>query len=123
MNNGGCEYCKPPNFRRVVYKDDSAVIVAPEYPHISKADGGHLIAYPKKHVTSRLSAGPKLMLEVSYMSVVAAGAMKRLLGVEWFNFQENGNWSLVDPCGPHMHVHIYGRSKASPHQVYGEPLV
>jgi diadenosine tetraphosphate (Ap4A) HIT family hydrolase len=123
MNNGECQFCKPPDSGRVIYKDASALIIAPENPHISKADGGHLIVYPKKHVVSRLSAGPKVMLELSYLSIVAAGAMKGLLGVEWFNFQENANWSLVEPQGPHMHVHIYGRSKASPHQVYGEALV
>jgi diadenosine tetraphosphate (Ap4A) HIT family hydrolase len=123
MNSSGCEYCGQPVFRRVIYKDDRAVILAPVYPHLSKADGGHLIAYPQEHVTSRLTAGPRVILEVSYMSIVAADAMKKLLGVEWFNFQENSNWSLADPCGPHMHVHIYGRSKNSPHQEYGEALV
>ena len=41
---------------------------------------------------------------------------------EHINVQENGNWSLNALRGPHVHLHLYGRSRDSKQQILGEAL-
>jgi hypothetical protein len=38
------------------------------------------------------------------------------------NYQDNGNWSVFTPEGPHLHIHIYGRAINATHQPYGQAL-
>jgi hypothetical protein len=38
------------------------------------------------------------------------------------NYQDNGNWSVFHPDGPHLHIHIYGRAKSALIQKYGQSL-
>ena len=36
--------------------------------------------------------------------------------------EDNGNWAILKPEGPRLHVHLYGRAKNSVVQKYGEAL-
>lgn len=38
------------------------------------------------------------------------------------NYQDNSNWSLLTPEGPHFKYHLYGRATTATIQKYGEAL-
>lgn len=61
-------------------------------------------------------------LRVLLLSFVAADALAEVFAADWQNFQENGNWNVSSPGGPHMHLHIYGRRRQSRAQPFGESL-
>ena len=51
-------------------------------------------------------------------------AMKiRNINVERINYQENGNWAYQKGMNPEFHIHLYGRTKDSKTQTWGEALV
>jgi len=107
----------------VVLLDLVGVVVAlPERPHISIADGGHLVVVPTRHVKDRRDLIEREFLQMFYGSKLAAGALSVAFGVDWFNFQENGNWSLGTDGQPHLHLHVYGRARAALEQPFGEAL-
>ncbi|MFD4141649.1 MULTISPECIES: hypothetical protein [unclassified Streptomyces] len=64
---------------------------------------------------------PVEMLSLEFGSLIASVALKHVLGTDWFNYQENGNWS-VESANRHMHLHVYGRSQGAEVQTYGEAL-
>lgn len=116
-----CSYCSLKD-EEVLYVGTTCSIVVPSKQHISPHDGGHLIALPNRHVEERSRLRPVEMLEIDYLSIVASFSLQRLLNTDWFNFQENGNWSLDEPEEQHMHMHVYGRKVGSIQQIYGEAL-
>lgn len=100
----------------------TAVLVLPNAPHLSVSDGGHLLVATVRHVASRADYSLAEVREVHQLTVAAARALLVLGWADWINFQENGNWSVDTPAGPHSHTHVYGRSKSSTTQSFGEPL-
>ncbi|MFJ6841961.1 HIT family protein [Streptomyces griseoluteus] len=96
-------------------------VLVPQRPHISPRDGGHLLVVPRRHVRDRSRLTPAEVLGLEYASLVAALGLTQTLGTEWFNYQENGNWS-VENADAHMHLHVYGRARRAVTQPYGEAL-
>jgi diadenosine tetraphosphate (Ap4A) HIT family hydrolase len=96
-------------------------IIAPDRPHVARADGGHLIVNPKVTLEDRTQLTREQAVELVKLTMVAGAAMKTVLnrrGVDiWrINYQDNGNWRHE------LHVHLYGRAKSSKLQPYGHFL-
>jgi diadenosine tetraphosphate (Ap4A) HIT family hydrolase len=100
-------------------------VVAPERPHISREDGGHIIIAPKERLKDRTRLDPVAAIELMRLTMIVGEAMQNALNqrgidVGRINYQENGNWGVFNPEGPHLHIHLYGRAKSSNVQPWGE---
>ena len=96
-------------------------ILAPEHPHVSRGDGGHLIINPRVAVEDRTKLTREQAIELVKLTMVAGEAMKTVLtrkGIDIgrVNYQDNGNWRHE------LHVHIYGRARGATIQTWGHPL-
>lgn len=98
-----------------------------EKPHVSRSDGGHIVIAPKIRVGDVTKLTPPLAIELMKLTMVTGEAMKAVMnqrGVDIgiINYQENGNWGVFVPGGPHLHVHLYGRAMSARTQKYGDAL-
>ncbi|MGF1611197.1 MAG: hypothetical protein ACFCUQ_17475 [Kiloniellales bacterium] len=116
-----CEICCNES-ESVLYRSLLAFIAIPSKQHVSPADGGHLIVCPIRHVRDRSGLNASELMEVSWLTIFASRLLRDILEVNWFNYQENGNWLLRHPEIQHMHIHVYGRSETAKFQKYGESL-
>jgi diadenosine tetraphosphate (Ap4A) HIT family hydrolase len=96
-------------------------VLAPEQPHVSRGDGGHLVINPKVPVEDRTRLTRAQAVELVKLTMVAGEAMKTVLtrrGVDIgrINYQDNGNWRHE------LHVHLYGRARSASLQPWGQPL-
>lgn len=122
MISNECKYCAiEPD--RLLLEVSGVTIVAPERRHLAPIDGGHLLVVPKRHVPDRRSLEPTEVLAVELASMICADTLRSVFHADWQNYQENGNWSLGPEDQAHMHLHVYGRSKRSVTQPFGEALV
>lgn len=97
-------------------------LCAPSKPHIAANEGGHLFAILDRQARSRLDLSPGELLDLDFLSIVGAKCLSSCYSSDWFNFQENGNWSLNQP--EHIvHLHVYGRRRDSQDQPFGEALL
>ncbi len=106
----------------IVYESARFRIVAPERPHISRTDGGHLLIAPIAEVEDRTKLSASEACELMKLTMVTGEAMKRVLAergidIGRINYQDNGNWT------PYLHIHLYGRAKNAVGQPYGTPVV
>jgi diadenosine tetraphosphate (Ap4A) HIT family hydrolase len=106
---------------QIVFEAQHFIIVVPNRPHVSRADGGQLIIFPKVAVADRTQLTREQAIELVKLTMVAGAAMHSVLnrrGIDiWrINYQDNGNWR------PELHVHLYGRAKSSKMQPYGHFL-
>ena len=102
----------------VVYESVHFEIVVPERPHVTRADGGHLIINPKVSVEDRTKLAREQAIELVKLTIVAGEAMKTVLTrkgipIGRMNYQDNGNWRHE------LHVHLYGRSRNATIQPWG----
>ena len=117
-----CQYCQPrPDL--ILKTGDYGRILVPQYLHIDPQDGGHLVVVPNRHVSNRLQLTKDESVEMWEFSVIAAKSLSRLLSIDWYNFQENGNWTVDNPNLCHLHMHIYGRDRQSKNNPFGETLI
>lgn len=113
----------------VIYETENFVVAVPKVPHIPRTDGGHLwIRSKKKYFSSRIELEPKLAIEVMRLTMLVGESMEkamknRNINVERINYQENGNWAYQKGMNPEFHIHLYGRTKDSKTQTWGEALV
>ena len=111
----------------VIYETENFVVA--KVPHIPRTDGGHLwIRSKEKYFSSRIELEPKLAIEVMRLTMLIGEAMEkamknRNINVERINYQENGNWAYQKGMNPEFHIHLYGRTKDSTTQTWGEALV
>lgn len=108
-----------------VIETENFILEAREQPHISREDGGHLCIQPNERVKDRTALSPVLAKELMRLTMVAGEAMERALNqrgidIGRINYQDNGNWSVFKPEGPHLHIHLYGRAKSAKIQKYGD---
>ena len=108
-----------------IFQTRNFIIEAPEKPHISRADGGHIWILPKVRTSDRTKLSPEQAVELIRLTMVTGEAMakglnKRGIDVGRINYQENGNWSVFDQKGPYLHIHLYGRAKSAKVQKYGD---
>ena len=111
----------------IFYETKKFSVESRDKPHVSRADGGHLVIRPKDSVVHRWQLDPKRAIELVRLSMIVGNAMltalnKRGIPVERLNFQDNGNWTIGTEKGPKLHLHIYGRAKNSVNQKHGEAL-
>lgn len=113
----------------VIYETENFVVAVPKVPHIPRTDGGHLwIRAKKKYFSNRIELEPKLAIEMMRLTMLLGEAMEkgmknRGINVERINYQENGNWAYQKGMNPEFHVHLYGRTKDSKTQTWGEALI
>lgn len=109
----------------LVYETDNFILEAVEKPHVTRLDGGHLKITPKHRFADRLELPPRLAVEMAWLTMIAGDAMttglrKRGIDIGLINYQDNKNWGVFSPEGPHLHVHLYGRAKNAMIQKYGD---
>lgn len=108
-----------------IFQTKNFTVAAFGQPHISRTDGGHIIITPRVRLTDRTQLAPKLAIELMKLTMIVGEAMatalnKRGIDLGRINYQENGNWSVFDPQGPYLHIHLYGRAKSAKIHKYGE---
>jgi diadenosine tetraphosphate (Ap4A) HIT family hydrolase len=110
-----------------VFQTAHFTVEVPSGPHVDRADGGHLVIYPKTPVKDRTRLSPALAIELMKLTMVVGEAMttalnRRGVDVVRINYQDNGNWGFHNAQGPALHVHLYGRACSSRRQKHGEAL-
>ena len=105
-----------------IYKTKNFVLETHERPEIDRLEGGHITISPKKQVKDRTELTPKQATELMRLTVISGIAMKKAMkkigvNIGRINYQENGNWN------PHLHIHLYCRSKNARMQKYGDPII
>ncbi len=105
----------------LIFESRDFEITAPEHPHVSRNDGGHLIINPKEAVEDRTRLSREKAIELMKLTMVVGEAMKTVLmqkGIDIgrINYQDNGNWRHE------LHIHLYGRARSATIQTYGHPL-
>lgn len=111
-----------------VYQTKNFIVESVDKPMISRADGGHLIISPQTRIADRTKLSPALAIEFIRLSMIVGEAMtiamnKGGIDVGRINYQDNGNWGVFTPQGPHFHLHLYGRAKSAKIQKYGESVL
>jgi len=110
---------------REIYQTKNFIVEAPEKPHVSRTDGGHIKIYPKTSLIDRTQLSPELAIELMRLTMVVGEAMtvamnKRGVDIGRINYQDTGNWGLFKPERPYFHIHVYGRAKSATIQKYGD---
>ena len=116
-----CSFCEPLP-KHILKTGTWARILIPKRLHVPPEDGGHLIVSPIRHVRNRIMLSESEATEIWRFSIISAKLLNLLLNVDWYNFQENGNWAADNLQKCHMHLHVYGRSADSKNQKFGEAL-
>lgn len=112
----------------VIYETENFVVAVPKVPHIPRMDGGHIwIRGKEKYFESRTELNPKQAIEVMRLTMLLGEAMQigmrnRGINIDRINYQENGNWAYQKGTKPEFHIHLYGRTKDSKTQTWGEAL-
>ncbi|MFH1134063.1 MAG: hypothetical protein V1735_06235 [Nanoarchaeota archaeon] len=109
----------------LIYESGHFRVESAEKPHVDRDDGGHIRILPKAMVLDRQHLSPKQAIELMRLTVVVGQAMttvmnRRGVDIGRINYQDNGNWSVLKPEGPYLHVHLYGRAKSAKFQKYGQ---
>ena len=99
----------------LIYETEHFTLEAPEHPHISRSDGGHIKIVNKDKKRDRLDLEPNELVELSWLTAISGQAFTNIMrkngvNIEKINYQDNGNWCYINNKSPHMHVHIYGRT-------------
>ena len=112
---------------KVIYETENFYVLARWKPHVSREEGGHIRIKPKRKVKNRYELTPKEAKELIRLTMLAGEAMingmkNRGVDIEIINFQDNGNWAYLRFEVPAFHIHLYGRTKDSVKQKFGEAL-
>ncbi len=110
-----------------IYETKNFIVEAPDKPHITRTDGGHIKITPKIKITDRTELNPKLAIELMRLTIITGKAFKVAmtnLGIEIMriNYQDMGNWAYKKNEKPYFHIHLYGRSKNAKFQPYYEAV-
>lgn len=110
-----------------IYETANFHIQAARRPYVDRAEGGHIYLFPKVAVRDRTQLSPSLAIEYTKLSMVVGEAMvpalaRRGIEIGLVNYQDMGNWSVYNPEGPSLHMHIYGRATTATKQKYGEAV-
>jgi len=105
----------------VIYEAQHFVLRTLDQPHVSRADGGHIVIDPKVAVEDRTQLTREQAIELVKLTMVGGEAMKTVLtrkGIDIgrINYQDNGNWRAE------LHVHLYGRARDATLQPWGHAL-
>jgi diadenosine tetraphosphate (Ap4A) HIT family hydrolase len=111
----------------LIFETSHFTVIAPERPHVTRTDGGHVIIVPKEKVVDRTQLEPLLAIELAWLTMLMGEAMAKGfrdqgIDIGRINYQDNGNWGLRTPEGTSLHIHLYGRAKSAVTQPFGEAL-
>lgn len=111
-----------------IYQTENFIVEAPDAPHVTRTDGGHIKISPKIKVVDRTQLTPELAIELMRLTMIAGEAMaialnKRGIDIGRINYQDNGNWSVLKPEGPYLHIHLYGRAKSAKINKWGDAIL
>jgi diadenosine tetraphosphate (Ap4A) HIT family hydrolase len=109
----------------LIYQSENFIVASADRPLIDREDGGHIIVEPIIKIVDRQQLQAREAIEFMRLTMVAGEAMKTVLSANGIaigriNYQDNGNWSVLKPEGPHFHLHIYGRAMNARYQPYGQ---
>ena len=113
---------------KIIYTTENFKVCVPNKPHVSREDGGHIRIKPLyNEYESRLELSINEAIEVMRLTMLVSEAMingmkKRGLNIERINYQDNGNWAFLKNNKPHFHIHLYGRTKDSKRNPWGESI-
>jgi diadenosine tetraphosphate (Ap4A) HIT family hydrolase len=112
---------------KIIYETKDFLVSAPDKPLVDRQDGGHIIIDPKTKIRNRQQLRPDLAIELMRLTMVTGESMQTVLrhngiSIGRLNYQDNGNWSVLKPEGPLLHIHIYGRAVDAKIQPYGQAL-
>jgi hypothetical protein len=104
-----------------VFETRHFLLVVPEPPHISRADGGHLVIHPRIAVEDRTHLTHAQAVDLVELKIVAGSSMRSALArrgivLGRINYQDNGNWRQE------LHVQLCGRALDAKLQPYGHAL-
>ena len=112
----------------IIYTTQNFKVCVPYKPHISREDGGHIRIKPLyNEYECRLDLPINEAIELMRLTMLVSEAMingmkRRGISIDRINYQENGNWAFLKNKKPHLHVHLYGRTRDSKVQKWGEAL-
>jgi diadenosine tetraphosphate (Ap4A) HIT family hydrolase len=109
----------------MIYISENFFVEAVEKPHIDRDDGGHINIYPKIKILDRQQLTPKQAIELMRLTIVVGQAMTKIMNehevdIGRLNYQDNGNWTVFNPEGSYLHIHLYGRAKSAKIHKYGQ---
>lgn len=110
-----------------IYETENFIVEAFDRPFVTRTDGGHIKITPKVEVLDRTELSPELAIELMRLTMIIGkattiGLNNRGIDVGRINYQENGNWGVLKPDGPYLHIHITGRAKSAKFQKWGDAL-
>ncbi len=110
-----------------IYETDHFYIQAASRPFIDRSEGGHIYIFPKNPVRDRTQLSSALAIEYTKLSMVVGEALKfamarRGIDIGIVNYQDMGNWGVLKPEGPTLHMQIYGRAVTAVIQKYGDAV-
>ena len=113
---------------KIIHETETFIVFINDQPCIPREDGGHIkIKAKEKHFTDRLELSPKESIELTRLTMLVGEAMtkgmrNRGIEIAKINYQDNGNWAFLFNKKPEFHIHLYGRTKNSKTQPWGESL-
>lgn len=113
---------------KIIYETKTFIVCVPNKTHISREDGGHIwITSREKYFASRLDLSPEEAIEAMRLTMLISEAMingmkDRGIDIARINYQDNGNWAYLKGTKPVFHIHLYGRTRESKVQIWGEAL-
>lgn len=102
----------PPAEDRTVFKTKFVRVFVPKRPHTHAEYGGHLVIQTLEPHAFRSEFSEDERGEVMVLSQAVEALMTQMLGAQFCNLQDNGNWAFL-PGGSNQrrcHLHVYGRS-------------
>ena len=100
---------------------DDFIVKAPDRPHHSRENGGHIVIMPKVRYAHRYEMPLNIASKMMHLSQVLGEAFTKVMrsnGIDIvrINYQDNGNWAYKEPVyPPHLHWHLYGRTLHEKH--------
>jgi len=107
----------------VIYEDKFFQVISPAFPLNCREDGGHLILLKKEIINDRSDMSWQEGIGFMRISMIVGQAMYEVLEIERINYEDLGNWGIDKPQGSYMHLHFFGRSAHSIHQIRGNHLL
>lgn len=110
-----------------IYETANFYIQAASRPFIDRSEGGHVYIFPKVSLRDRTQLSPELAIEYTKLSMIVGEALKsgmarRGVDIGIVNYQDMGNWGVLKPEGPTLHLQIYGRATTATIQKYGDAV-
>jgi len=110
-----------------IYETKNFEVISHEKPFVSREDGGHIKIVTKRDVSDRTELQPAEAIELMRLTMMIGEAFQLAMNnlgipVVKINYEDLGNWAFKDGKKPHLHIHIFGRSKDAKAQIFPEAV-